>query len=158
MSTTPPKLAIATRLHLGHASHPPPTQQLETTLTNFINLSQSTGATIGIVAVDAQERIEGYSLLTEVENICRTITTNNNNNNKDNHHPSLEIIPVQPWGKFVPALNAIVAHSARRKMQCLLLVSAEVGIRGCVMERLWEFMDLQDTLVVGEFVLNPCVK
>ena len=160
--STHPTLAIATRLHLGHASHPPPSQQLQTTITNFVNLAKSVGATIVIVAVDAEERIEGYSLLGEVERICRHIsTTNNTDNNRDNDHDNksdngndttnpIEIIPVQPWGKFIPALNAIIAHSCRQNAQCLLLVSAEVGIRGNVMERLWNFMELEDTLVVGE--------
>jgi hypothetical protein len=144
---TRPSVAIATRLHLGHASHPPPPHQLHTTLTNFANLARKVHANIAIVSVDAEERIEGYSLVSEVETICREM--NHASINADECR--IEVIPIQPWGKFVPALNIIVAHSARKNMQCLLLVSAEVGIRGDVMEDLWREMNLDDTLVVGEF-------
>jgi hypothetical protein len=146
MSATPrPSLAIATRLHLGHASHPPPSQQLTNTLTNFAKLANDVRANIAVVAVDAEDRIEGYSLQAEIERICRLI-----NNDRPNKHCKLEILPVQPWGKFIPALNAIVAHSARNNAQCLLLASAEVSIHGDAMEKLWNEMSLDDTLVVGK--------
>jgi hypothetical protein len=29
-----------------------------------------------------------------------------------NYHPT-QVIPVQPWGKFIPALNAIITYTAR---------------------------------------------
>jgi hypothetical protein len=158
---TRPSLAIATRLHLGHASHPPPPHQLHSTLINFADLARDVRANIAIVAVDAEERIEGYSLVSHVESICQEI---NDGRTADAHECGnatfndnrirqcrIEVIPIQPWGKFVPALNAIVAYSARKNMQCLLLASAEVSIRGDVMEDLWKEMNLDDTLVVGEF-------
>ena len=137
-----PSLAIATRLHLGHASHPPPTNQLTSTLTNFANLASDVKANVALVAVDAEKKIEGYNLVSEVEGICQRL-------NYD-RECQLEILPVQPWGKFVPALNAIIAHSARKNAKCLLLASAEVEVRGDVMQSLWEEMIFADTLVVGK--------
>jgi hypothetical protein len=99
-----PKLAIATRLHLGHASHPPPTQQLTETLSNFAKLALDTGANIAVVAVDAEDKLEGYSLISEVEVICRRL-----NLVQEQNKCMIDILPVQPWGKFIPALNAIIS-------------------------------------------------
>ena len=142
-----PSLAIATRLHLGHASHPPPTQQLTSTLNNFAKLASDAHANTAIVAVDAEDRIEGYNLVSEVGNLCQQI---NGDASSSDDRCQLQILPVQPWGKFVPALNAIVAQSVRNNAQCLLLASAEVSIDGDVMEILWNEMILEDTLVVGK--------
>lgn len=143
-----PSLAIATRLHLGHASYPPPTQQLTSTLTNFAKLASDVHANTAIVAVDAEERIDGYNLISEVESLCQQINDDESRSDDECH---LHILPVQPWGKFVPALNAIVAQSVRNDAQCLLLASAEVSIVGDVMETMWKEMILDDTLVVGKF-------
>ncbi|KAL3795522.1 hypothetical protein HJC23_009235 [Cyclotella cryptica] len=155
-----PRLAIATRLHLGQSSHPPPTQQLAETLSNFAKLAASVNADIAVVAVDAEDKLEGYSLVAEVEGICHRINEQIHDRNRDpkqqpcqdnlQQQPSrIHVLPVQPWGKFIPALNAIVAYSARQQAQCLLFASAEVSIQGCVMERMWSEMNLEDTLVVG---------
>ena len=160
-----PTLAIATRLHLGHASQPPPSQQLAETLSNFAKLASSVNADIAVVAVDAEDKIEGYSLVAEVEGICQRINEQINDSNQgskqqpcqDNqqqHSCRIHVLPVQPWDKFIPALNAIVAYSARQEAQCLLFASAEVGIQGCVMEQMWSKMNLEDTLVVGECLFN----
>jgi len=164
-----PTLAIATRLHLGHASQPPPSQQLAETLSNFAKLASSVNADIAVVAVDAEDKLEGYSLVAEVEGICQRINEQINDSNQDTkqqpcqdtlqqHSCRIHVLPVQPWGKFIPALNSIVAYSARQEAQCLLFASAEVGIQGCVMEQMWSKMNLEDTLVVGECLFNcSCV-
>ncbi|KAL7479635.1 hypothetical protein ACHAW6_005400 [Cyclotella cf. meneghiniana] len=149
-----PTLAIATRLHLGHASQPPPSQQLAETLSNFSKLASSVNADIAVVAVDAEDKIEGYSLVAEVERICQRVNEQINDghqgtNNRQQQSCRIHVLPVQPWGKFIPALNAIVAYTARQDAQCLLFASAEVGIQGGVMERMWSKLNLEDTLVVG---------
>ncbi|KAL3769864.1 hypothetical protein ACHAWU_007070 [Discostella pseudostelligera] len=137
-------LAIATRLHLGHASHPPP--NLRDMLTSFITLAQTIGANHAVIAVDAAERITGYDLVDEVTKICNpppTDLTPSDNNVR------IHILPVTPWGKFVPALNAIVSHVATLSAKYVLMTSAEVQLSQDVLTIMKSKLDLEKTLVVG---------
>ena len=167
-STTSHSLAIATRLHLGHASHPPPTSQLHNTLSSFTKLAYTIGANYAIVAVDAEEKLEGYNLVEEVTNICQELNDGSCDSgngvadiNSNNAAPislcplriNIHVLPVTPWGKFVPALNAIVSWCAIRQCQYLLLASAEVQLTPQVMTILKSKIDIKHTLVVGT-VLN----
>jgi len=154
-SPTTNPLAIATRLHLGHASHPPPTSQLFETLSSFAQLASTVGADHAVVAVDAEEKLEGYDLITEVTKICKTL--NGEGETSDDSmvpkpaplHMPIHVLPVTPWGKFVPALNAIVSWCARKGAQYLLFASAEVQLTEKVMEVMKQKLDLENTLVVG---------
>mmetsp|Transcript_2222 Transcript_2222/g.3849 ORF Transcript_2222/g.3849 Transcript_2222/m.3849 type:complete len:286 (-) Transcript_2222:54-911(-) len=134
-------LAIATRLHLGHASNPPPTSQLVETLSSFAHLASTVKAEHVVVAVDAEDKIEGYSLVNEVRAICRNTLPKNGT--------AIHVLPITPWGKFIPALNAIISWSARQHAQYLLLVSAEVKMTSDAMDALKNKMDVDTTLVVG---------
>jgi hypothetical protein len=146
-------LAIGTRLHLGHASHPPPHSQLHETLSSFAKLASTVGADFAVVAVDAEEKLEGYDLVEEVTQICRTL-------NEDalplaapldtsKKSICIQVLSVTPWGKFVPALNAIVAWCARRECRYLLLASAEVQLTNEVMDTMKCHLDLENMLCVG---------
>lgn len=141
-------LAIATRLHLGHASIPPSPSQLSETLTAFISLAQSIGAHFAIVAVDVEERISGYDLVEEVTKTCNhhllSIATR-----PDNNVVRIDILPVTPWGKFVPALNAIVSHVATLGAKYVLMTSVEVHLTNHVLTIMKSNLDLEKTLVVG---------
>ena len=144
MTTTTSKnnsLAIATRLHLGHASNPPPTSNLVETLSSFAQLASTVKAEHAVVAVDAEDKIEGYSLVNEVRSICRNILQTKGT--------TIHVLPITPWGKFTPALNAIISWSARQHAQYLLLVSAEVQMTSDAMDALMNKMDVDTTLVVG---------
>jgi hypothetical protein len=162
-------LAIATRLHLGHATHPPPTSQLTETLASFRNMARVANADYAVVAVDCEERIGGYDLVDEVRRICNGLNQSGGDCGEKNcctadtstdvdtlqatiaaKQTQIEILPVTPWGKFVPALNAIVAWAARRNVRYLMLASAEVQLSGGVVERMKRALDLEKTLVVGE--------
>mmetsp|Transcript_26302 Transcript_26302/g.41284 ORF Transcript_26302/g.41284 Transcript_26302/m.41284 type:complete len:332 (-) Transcript_26302:57-1052(-) len=145
--TSNKSLAIATRLHLGHATNPPPTSQLVETLSSFAHLASTVKADHAVIAVDAEDKIEGYSLVNEVRKICTNMSLLQNNNGTTT--AILHVLPITPWGKFVPALNAIVSWSARQHAQYLLLVSAEVKMTSDAMEALTNKMDVMSTLVVG---------
>jgi hypothetical protein len=60
----------------------------------------------------------------------------------------VEVIPVSPWGKFTPALNAIVAHAARTGVDQLLLQSVEVEVDRPAVKQLQEHLT-PDRCVVG---------
>jgi len=130
-------LVIATRLHLGHASHPPPPSQLAKTLVSFAQLASTVGANHAIVAVDAEIKLEGYDLIEEVTTICKS------------RRLQIEVVPVTPWGKFIPALNAIVMWAAKEKARYLLIASAEVQLTPEVVEVMKHKLDFERTLVVG---------
>ena len=69
----------------------------------------------------------------------------------------MRVLPVTPWGRFVPALNAIVAQCADEGMGCVLVASAEVWIDRAAADALWSELfggdggedDGAETLVVG---------
>ncbi len=68
-----PSLAAATRLNLGNASCPPPRSRLLETLSSFSDLASEVGADLTIVAVDGMSRFDGYDLVGEVEDLCRSL-------------------------------------------------------------------------------------
>ena len=157
-SSSSNSFAIATRLHLGNASIPPPTSQLHKTLSSFAQVASNIGATHAVVAVDSEEKLEGYDLLKEVTKICQSLNDDteidNDNNSSEictssSHKTKIHVLPVTPWGKFIPALNAIVTWCANHKCQYLLFASAEVQLTQEVMNVLISKMDIERTLVVG---------
>ena len=61
----------------------------------------------------------------------------------------VEVIPVTPWNKFTPALNAIVSKAAYDECDYCLMVSAETSnAPPLAVQRLLNLHD-SDTLVVG---------
>ncbi|KAL4144387.1 hypothetical protein PRNP1_013520 [Phytophthora ramorum] len=78
----------------------------------------------------------------------------------------VEIIPMLHWGKFVPALNALVGAAADHfpKADTLLLQSLEVAVDAASMEALRSHFDIKRDLVVGaalpghEFQPNPATQ
>lgn len=154
MSSPSNPLAIATRLHLGHASHPPPHSQLFETLSTFSQLASSVGADHAVVAVDAEEKLEGYDLVGEVARICETLSGGAVGETSEIAPPAplhmpVRVLPVTPWGKFVPALNALVGWSAKAGARYLLFVSAEVQLTEEILDVMKSKLDLERTLVVG---------
>ena len=145
MATSNP-LVVATRLHLGHASHPPSSSQLYEILSSFDRLAVTVGADHAVIAVDADEKFEGFDLIDEVAKICKSLRVD------ETHaplHTIIHVLPVTPWGKFVPALNAIVSWSAKHEARYLLLASAEVQLTKSVIEVMKQKFDVEKTLVVG---------
>jgi len=113
--STRPLLIVATRFHLGKASVPPTQADLEAKLRNFGRFcSESCAAdaeenarVLGVVAVDAEERIPGYSLVSHIRAACEHVVASSSTTKS--RLPQLHVLPVQPWGQFAPALNALVA-------------------------------------------------
>ena len=155
MSANPNPLAIATRLHLGHASHPPPPAQLFATLSKFSQLAANLGADHAIVAVDDEEKLEGYDLVEEVSKITRTLNGGTVQEDQEvltptpPSHVPIHVLPVTPWGKFVPALNAIVIYCAQKGARYVLMASAEVQLTTEALDLMKQKLDLEHTLVVG---------
>jgi hypothetical protein len=130
----PPNLVVATRLHLGQASSPP--TNLAEKMAAFTAFCSSINAP-GVIAVDATPKIPGYDFHQALQE-CVSEQCN------------ISIIPVQPWGKFVPALNALLSHAANQKVKNILFISAETSAPVQAIDELLVHVDSNDdTLVAG---------
>jgi hypothetical protein len=134
-SSTEKKLVIATRLHLGNASSPPLESKIRGWLENLHEMAKSVNAH-GVIAVDATPKIDNYDY---VEAIRQQLQASS--------HP-LHILPVTPWGKFVPALNALVLHAKSIEADQIIFVSAEVSASAASIKTLCQHCT-DDVLVVG---------
>lgn len=108
-------LIVATRLHLGQSQHPP--TDLDDKVAGFYKFcaescaSSPTGVTgtMGVIAVDATPKIPGYDLVQAVQAACDKAMASSSSSSTATR---LRVLPVTPWGKFVPALNALVQFAA----------------------------------------------
>lgn len=113
-------VVFATRLHLGHARTPPADADLRHTVSSFLAWAAQCGATRAAIAVDPAPRIAGYDLVAAVEAArdAHCAEAERQASNADESAGSTgsalicDVVPVTPWGKFVPALNALVGWAA----------------------------------------------
>jgi hypothetical protein len=116
MSGKVSQIIVATRIHLDKATTPP--SNLQALVENLGQIcaecSRNNVQTLGVIAVDATERISGYNLVNAVQLACNTYQENVTSHSRDSHATPvpLTVLPVQPWGKFAPALNALVSWAA----------------------------------------------
>jgi hypothetical protein len=138
------KLVIATRLHLGKTSSPPSDSSLKATLANFEGLAKTSNG-IPVIAVDATPKLPDYDFVQAVrENLP--------------DKSCIQIVPVTPWGKFVPALNALVLFAASDSIQAdwILFVSAEVSATPKSIQTLCDAVidDTDDDVIVAGAAMN----
>jgi hypothetical protein len=67
----------------------------------------------------------------------------------DDDSPELTVVPVSPWGNFVPALNALVVWACHLGADLILFVSAETSVTANTIQRLCDHVDSETTLVAG---------
>ena len=143
------KVVVATRLHLGNASSPPETAKTEQQIAAFAKFVATScpAGTQALIAVDATPKVEGYNYVAAVQAavdivlLGDTITTS--------PPPSIHVIPVTPWGRFVPALNALIAHATKTcQANRILFVSAETTASAASIQILLGAIH-PDTLVAG---------
>jgi hypothetical protein len=147
---------IATRLHLGNAAAPPDTAKLERTVAGFAEFCAASNG-IPVIAVDATPKMEHYDHVQAVQEACEKYYDNNliNNNSNNSTTKTITVLPVTPWGKFVPALNALIAHAITITATSppgtayILFVSAETRAPRTCIEHLCREASADDTLVAG---------
>jgi hypothetical protein len=130
-SLSPPpgsvSLIVATRLHLGQSTSPP--ADLDEKVAGFyrfcaescpVNANANTSS-MGVLAVDATPKIPGYDLVEAVQAACdkavaaaaaAAAASSSTTSTTAASTTRLHVLPVTPWGKFVPALNALVQFAA----------------------------------------------
>jgi hypothetical protein len=121
-------IMVGTRLHLGNATAAPPDQVWIEKLESFENFCFEScagpGTVQGVIAVDDTDRISGYSLVETIQRLVGELASSH-----DGTHSKLQILPVRPWGKFVPALNALVGHAVSAcRARHVMFVSAEMSV------------------------------
>jgi hypothetical protein len=67
---------------------------------------------MGVLAVDAAPKIAGYDLVEAVQAACDKAMAAAASSTATATATRLHVLPVTPWGKFVPALNALVQFAA----------------------------------------------
>ncbi|KAL3945465.1 MAG: hypothetical protein SGBAC_000436 [Bacillariaceae sp.] len=108
-----PKIVIATRLHLGKATSPPTTEKLASLVAGFGQMAEAVENSIPIIAVDSTPKLEGYDYPAAIRQALPTDS-------------KIQILPVTPWGKFTPALNALVTYAAEQECHLIMFCSAEI--------------------------------
>jgi len=168
-------LVVATRIHLGNQSTPPPQSKLSSMVSSFLAFSSSSPAIIRTaIAVDPAPKIPGYDLVQAVREAIdqhsRTMITDKRTeqNEDENDGPGhvdgtddtdpttavvpCDLLPVTPWGNFVPALNALTSWACtipNGAAERILFVSAETTLAPRSVEELCRHVGLDDTLVAG---------
>jgi len=185
-------VVVATRLHLGNSATAPSDDDLRNKLSNFCQfcgesfrrqeqqqreVTASEGTDDGVVvevevsgavvAVDCTPKIEGYDLVDAVRRQLSRIAQEAKAKATSSGTSVIiiqpDVLPVTPWGKFVPALNAIVSYASDRNRgselsakaaDFLVLVSAETAASASSMSKLFSHLvssssSEDDTLVVG---------
>jgi hypothetical protein len=106
------QLVIATRLHLGNASIAPSRDQIQSWVRNLQGMAESVGTSHTAIAVDVTPKLPNYDYVQAVRECAG---------------PNTIVLPVTPWGKFVPALNALLGYAHEElHAEYILFVSAEV--------------------------------
>lgn len=148
------KLVIASRLHLGRASSAPSKEHIQKILDNLGSMALSVEqkqnnmlqASV-LIAVDATTKIEGYDYVESIQSVLAQDST---------WQSKIEILPVTPWGKFVPALNALVLHAKSvLEADVIMFVSAEVEATSSTIHTLCEHvMDSSNEVIVAGAALK----
>lgn len=144
--TTSPDIILATRIHLGKQSSPPDQSRLRNTLSKFLETASSINASKSLIAIDTQEKISGYDLVSSIEQAleeAKKLCTQKQH---------CEIIKVSPWGNFIPALNSLTAWSCKNQEyygnSVIMFISAETSVtKETITDMSCHMAD--DTLVVG---------
>lgn len=164
-------LAIGTRIHLGNASEPPSSEDLKKKVRAFMNTVQQAvrshlyAEVKAAIAVDASEdKIKGFNLPKAIQMAVNEEVQKEQNGNKEEllAMVEIEVLPLSPWGNFVPALNYLLswAASATPNADHILFISAEMKMPAETVKILHSHLIESDTLVVGvalpghDFVVN----
>ena len=169
----PTKLVIATRLHLGRASSPPSDDKLTEQVGNFYRFVLSVSnhnddedddgtnySVFPVIAVDATPKIDGYDYVQAVQAKIKQIEQQGEHQQEKNPKQviNIHVLPVTPWGKFVPALNALILYASEESIgggvnaaDLILFVSAEVTASPVAIKALCRHVmnDYEHTLVAG---------
>lgn len=129
------ELIVASRLHFNEAQKEDiDINKLGAFLRSALSISNDV-----VIAVGASQEtiVKLQQLVTAVQKTCQSSTA------------QVHILPVSPWGKFIPALNALVSFAANHNFKYICFQSLEVTVAPEVVRCLTAQFELGDTLVAG---------
>ena len=144
---------IATRIHLNKAKQTENFKYDEAPLMKFLQTMNKLlmPEDICLIVVDIGTDIYHPRLVVAVEDIIRKFNndTKNGSSSKVENVNQFQVLPVSPWGQFVPALNAVVGYAKSYEFDCILFASLEINLSSEDYHYLHRKMNLETDLVVG---------
>ena len=139
MADVPATTCACTRIHIGEASRPPDVNALRAFVDRVAPHVDRVAIAVGAPGIeDTTERLRQLSdLVARCEAATRDAET------------IVDIIPVDPWGAFTPALNALAAHASKQGCGLALFASVETTFSSETVAALREQLVKHDALVVG---------
>jgi len=129
------RVLLATRIHCRNASETPNLEPLS----RLMRRSASCGCDLAI-AVGIEGEL-GSDLYAGVKAEKEKVATAGS---------EIAVLPVQPWGQFVPALHALLGYAATEGYEMILFQSVEIETSPETLRALVDHLDLDDgDLVVG---------
>ncbi len=151
------KLVIGTRLHLGKASSPPSEEKTKNIVANLKKIADDEDLineyeTEILIAVDATPKIEGYD---HVQAVRRALKSCQNDHDDESKIENIHILPVTPWGKFVPGLNALILEAKTHfRADLMMFISAEVELSSATVRTLCQTVIEDENVLVAGAALN----
>ena len=139
MADVPATTCACTRLHIGEASRPPDIDALRAFVDRVAAHVDRVAVAVGAPGIeDAAERLRRLSdLVARCEEATAGALT------------PVDVIPVDPWAAFTPALNALAAHASKQGCGLALFASVETTFSSETVAALREQFAKHDALVVG---------
>ncbi|GBG30455.1 Hypothetical Protein FCC1311_066742 [Hondaea fermentalgiana] len=131
-------LVVATRLHFAEATKEDVDVKV---LGGFLRCALAIADTV-VIAVGASPGT--VDKIRALVNAAQTSARQQHQGGKQVH-----VLPVSPWGKFVPALNALTSFAANHGFKYICFQSLEVDVPPDVIRALVAQLQLGDTLVAG---------
>ena len=139
MTDVPATTCACTRIHIGEASRPPDVQALRAFVDRVAPHVDRVAIAVGAPGID--DTAERLRQLSDLVARCQAAT--------QGAETIVDIIPVDPWGAFTPALNALAAHASKQGCGLALFASVETTFSSETVAALREQLVTHDALVVG---------
>lgn len=136
-------ICAATRIHVGDMSKPPDMSKLGAFAAGIAPAVSRIAIAVGVPGVpesEAAARLAGMVEAAQREAAGAGVP--------------VDVVPVQPWGKFVPALNMLAAHAARSGCDYVLFASVEAVPSASTVEALARQVVNDDSALVAGAALQ----
>ncbi len=129
-----PRVLVATRVHGQEASATAPFDGAK--LRAFLRSALGYADAV-VVAVEVAD-VYSPNLLVAIQDVVKEFAG-----------CPIDVLPVMPWGRFVPALNAALSFATQRDFAYILFLSLEMDLTPQAFRALWSNFDPAEDLVVG---------
>ena len=148
------KLVVATRLHLGRALSPPSDESIKNVLIHLKRIADDRSMVEEyrvevVVAVDATPKFEHFDYVEAVQSWLNSF------DNTGRSESNIHLLPVTPWGNFVPALNSLVLYAKNElNSDLIMFMSAEVNLSSSTVRTLCRHVTENENVIVAGAAMN----